>query len=548
MSAKKRKGGAAQNQNLRPIRQTPRRQMVVAAAAILIAYVALRLPGLSVPLDRDEGAFGYMGQLINNGELPYRDGVDHKPPVAFYINALALHFVPPTPAGIHFFLLLYNLLTLICIFYVGKTYFQSLSAGLWCAFAYAVFSASPAIQGFTASTEMWMLLPLTLSLLLAILGAVKNRSFLMLLSGIAGAAACWTKQTAFTSVLFVFLFICVAAFRRGRQPAHLRIAAPFRALTSWIVGATLFSGLVMFYYYFHGVLGEFIYWSFLHSVSYASRSTFGDSLDFVVPQLVEILRGDFLILGVGVVIAAWQFTQKQASAYFVLGFLFLSFLGTIPGFGYRHYFAQLAPAVAIAGGYGLYTLLNYLPVPHRRSAAIACSVAVLLVPIIMNSQYFLERDPDKISRRYFGYDPFPESRPVASYVAGATAPADPILVIGSEPQIPFYARRRSSTSFLMAYPLTASYPRYQEFQRAVWNEIERTPPKVIIKVANISYSFLWDGIADLDIMRRLDHLIEADYAADRVMLVTGSEGEWVEPGDSRLREGVPCIYVFRKKG
>jgi hypothetical protein len=548
LSAKKRKGGATQNQDPRPILQTPRRQIVVAAAAILIVYVALRLPGLSVPLDRDEGAFGYMGQLINSGELPYRDGVDHKPPVAFYINALALHFVPPTPAGMHFFLLLYNLLTLICVFYVGKTYFQSLSAGLWCAFAYAVFSASPAIQGFTASTEMWMLLPLTLSLLLAILGAGKNRSFLMLLSGIAGAAACWTKQTAFTSVLFVFLFICVAAFRHGQHPTHLHIAAPFRALAFWIVGATLFSGFVMFYYYFHGVLGEFIYWSFLHNVSYAGHSTFGDSLDSVIPQLVEILRGDFLILGVGVVIAAWQFTQKQAIAYFVLGFLFLSFLGTIPGFGYRHYFAQLAPAVAIAGGYGLYTLMNYLPAPHRRSAAIACSVLVLLVPIIMNSQYFLEQDPDRISRRYFGFDPFPESKAVASYVAGTTTPADPIFIIGSEPQILFYARRRSSSSFLMAYPLTASYPRYKEFQKTVWDEIEKTPPKLIIKVANIHYSFLWDGIADLDIMRRLNHLIGEDYAVDRVMLVTGSEGEWVEPGDSRLREGVPCIYVYRKKG
>ena len=547
MSGKKRKGGATQDQDLRPIRRMQRGQIVIAIVAILIAYVALRLPGLSVPLDRDEGAFGYMGQLINNGELPYRDGVDHKPPVAFYINALALRFVPATAAGIHLFLLFYNLLTLICIFYIGKTYFQSPSAGLWCAFAYAVFSASPAIQGFTASTEMWMLLPLTLSLMLAILGAGKSSSFLMLLSGITGAAACWTKQTAFTSVLFVFLFICIAAYRRGLDPTRSRIAASFRAFASWIVGATLFSGFVLFYYYFHGILREFIYWSFLHSVSYAGHSTFGDSLDAVLPQLAEIVRGDFLILGVGVAIAAWQFTQKKAGSYFVLGFLFLSFLGTIPGFGYRHYFAQLAPAVALAGGYGLHTLLNYLPVAHRKSAAIACCALILLVPVIINKQYFLELDPDAISGRYFGPDPFPESRPVAAYVAGITAPADPILIIGSEPQILFYAKRRSSSSFLMDYPLTASYPRYKEFQKTVWSEVEKTPPKVIIKVVNIHYSFRWDGIADLDIMRRLDQLIAEDYVADRVMMVGGSEGEWIEPGDSRFRPETPCIYVYRKK-
>jgi hypothetical protein len=211
----------------------PRWQALAVLAAILAVYVALRLPGIGVPLDRDEGAFGYMGQLIRNGRLPYQDGLDHKPPVAFYINALALTFVPPTEHGIHGFLLVYNLLTLICIFYLGKTYFQSLSAGLWAAFAYAVFSASPAIQGFTASTEMWMLLPIASSLWLAVLGTHKNSHLFLILSGIAGATACWTKQTAFTSILFVFLLTIVATFRRNHDaPSPARAA--IRASGAWL--------------------------------------------------------------------------------------------------------------------------------------------------------------------------------------------------------------------------------------------------------------------------------------------------------------------------
>jgi hypothetical protein len=548
LSGKKRKKGTFQNVK-RPARpSTPRWQIAAALAVVLIAYVALRLPGISVPLDRDEGAFGYMGQLINEGKLPYRDGVDHKPPVAFYINALALRFVPPTEQGVHLFLLLYNFLTLVCVFYIGKTYFQSLSTGLWCAFAYGVFSAGPAIQGFTASTEMWMLLPITLSLLLAVLGRRRNSSALLFLSGVSGAAACWTRQSAFTSILFVFVFTGLAFFYRSQGSAAASRAALIRALASWLLGAVLFSALLVFYFYIHGVFREFIYWSFLHNLSYASHRSLGESLDMVQAQLIEIARGDLLIVSAGVIVAAWRLARKHPDAYFILGFLLLSLLGTIPGFGYSHYFAQLAPAVAIAGGYGFSTLLGRCRTLNGRLAAsTVCGLLILVVPVSVNSQYFLQRDPNEISRLAFGFNPFPESKALAAFVAQATLPVDPVFIMGSEPQILFCAKRRSPSSFLMFYPLMASYTRYKEFQETVWSEIQRTPPKYVLDMVNIPTSFLWDGQADIDIVNRLNAWLQKEYVVDRVMLVTGLQGEWVATGDSRLQQGVPCVYVLRRK-
>jgi hypothetical protein len=121
-SAKReKKGKDARRPPGRPSGAPPARRPAAVAFIVIVAlYVALRLPGIGVPLDRDEGVFGYMGQLILDGGLPYRDAVDHKPPVSFYINALALCFVPPTARGIHVFLLVYNFLTLVCIFFPGK--------------------------------------------------------------------------------------------------------------------------------------------------------------------------------------------------------------------------------------------------------------------------------------------------------------------------------------------------------------------------------------------------------------------------------------------
>ena len=92
--------------------------------AICLVYILIRLNTVSIPLDRDEGIFGYAGQVILNNGLPYRDVFDHKPPVAFYLNALALLFVPPTSTGIHTFLHVYNFLTLI-VNPIKKIYYRA---------------------------------------------------------------------------------------------------------------------------------------------------------------------------------------------------------------------------------------------------------------------------------------------------------------------------------------------------------------------------------------------------------------------------------------
>jgi hypothetical protein len=549
MSAGKKRQPSAQKSSPIVKTETPRWLLYVSAATILAVYIALRLPGIGVPLDRDEGAFGHMGQLIHHGGLPYRDGLDHKPPIAFYINALALYFVPPTERGIHVFLFVYNFLTLICLFYLARIYFGSLSAGLWSAFAYAVFSASPAIQGFTASTEMWSLLPITVGLLLAVLGR-RNKSLAMIfLSGVAGAVGCWTKQTVFTSVLFVLLYVGIEA--RAESPfgdPSLYLPRWFREVLAWLGGAILFSVAVVAYFAARGALHEFIYWCFLYGVSYVSQASFGATTEALQYAIVDIFRGDFVLLCAGIPVAIWGVVRGQRWAYFILGFLLLSFLGVIPGFGYRHYFAQLAPPVALASGQGFSMLTSRVGTWQARSrVAVCCVLASVLVPIAVNSQYFLERDPNAISRHYFGLNPFPESKPVADFIARNTGPDDRVLIIGSEPQILFCAQRRSSSAFLMIYPLMVSHPRYKEFQRQMLDEVQRNPPKYIVAIHNLPFSFAWDGVADPEILRSLDTIINGGYTLERLRVASGTQGNWIDPGSSHPDPEAPLLFIFRRK-
>ncbi len=496
--------------------------------AIVILYIYLRLPGIAVPLDRDEGAFGYIGQVINRGGLPYREALDHKPPVAFYLNAFALHFIPPTEQGIHWFLLIYNFTTLVCLFFVAKIYFKSMAAGLWTAFTFALISASPAIQGFTASTEMWALLPIALSLLLAAVAIDRANALWIVASGAAGAVACWTKQTAFASILFVLLAVVFAAFKSRQWVLPV----------AWLAGAIGFSAIVMGYFAAHGIFDEFVYWCFRFAASYAGQAPLSDTLHEMRVRATEIMTGDGILVLMALGTSIWAARKGQ---WLLAGFLALSLAGTIPGYTYRHYFSQLAPAMALAAGYGLWQVAD-----RKRIAALSAAAAMIALPLIGNAKYFFEPDPNMISGIYFGLNPFPESKAIAEFVAERTKSSDTVLVVGSEPQILFYADRPSASSFVMLYPLMSEHPRYREFQDRLWEEAKRTKPKYVLAVLHLPFSLGWDQKASIDVMRTLEKWLGAEYDLEAVKAISGSEGAWLRPGDPRLQSDDPFVYVFKR--
>ncbi len=518
--------------------------VVFAVIAILAVYAALRIPGLGVPLDRDEGAFGHMGQMIRQGGLPYRDGLDHKPPVAFYINALALEFVPSTARGIHSFLLVYNLLTLLCLFALARMYFRSLAAGLWCGLSYAVVSASPDLQGFSASTEMWALLPISASLLAAVAAIRCRRPWLLAASGALGALACWTKQTMFSSIAFVLLYAVLAA------TPDLRRAARNTGL--WMAGAFVVSGGFVWYFWAHGALHDFIYWCFTYGLSYAKQVSLSDVAGDFRDGLWDVFRSNFIIFGVGIGIAAWtlarSFSRERRGASdwhwpaFVLGFFILSLAGTVPGFAYNHYFAQLAPAAALAAGEGFRILTE-----RRMSAAVVCLAVMVSTPVLVDRGYFFERDPNVISRTVFEDNPFPESKPIADYIDEHSRASDLVFIEGSEPQILFYAERRSPTAFLMIYPLMTTHPQYKQFQYQMMRELTARPPKYIIAPVNVPNTLAWDEEAEPQIVDFLTKLIARDYVLERSILIMGRCGEWIEPGTKPSDPDAPLISIFRRK-
>jgi hypothetical protein len=67
-------------------------------------------------------------------------------------------------------------------------------------------------------------------------------------------------------------------------------------------------------------------------------------------------------------------------------------------------------------------------------------------------------------------------------VASHTSPDDRIAVLGSEPQIYFYAHRKSATGYIYTYPLIEEQPYAARMQDEMMREITALHPAFIIYV------------------------------------------------------------------
>jgi hypothetical protein len=257
--------------------------------AVIIIYIVLHSNLIGIPLNRDEGGFAYLGQLISHGGKLYVDGCDLKPPGIFFVYSFLSFLVPFTPEGLHWGLTIYNLGTLVSLVCIAAIICGRFCA-LWTALIYSVISTSPSVYGFSGSAEMYMLLPITLGFLCAILAIDRKNPALSFLSGVLVCIAFWIKPSAIVFLIFLFFYILVEPDRNSNN-AHsgslrqviLKIRFAKR-LIWFVLGASTVSAVVCVYFVWMNTWQEFVYWSFQHPYEYSAEVF---RLDFILERMRE---------------------------------------------------------------------------------------------------------------------------------------------------------------------------------------------------------------------------------------------------------------------
>src|SRR5262249_35263142 len=94
-----------------------------------------------------------------------------------------------------------------------------------------------------------------------------------------------------------------------------------------------------------------------------------------------------------------------------------------------------------------------------------------------------------ISRDLYGPNPFPEAVQIAEYIRNNSAPDARIAVLGSEPEIPFYAGRHSASGHVYTYGMMEPQPYALVMQNEFIHDLEASRPEYVVFVG-VSSSWL----------------------------------------------------------
>jgi hypothetical protein len=486
----------------------------VAAVAVL-----LRWPLASIPLERDEGEYAYIAQRWLRGEVPYRDAFDQKPPGAFAAYALFFRMFGESIEAIHWGTQLYTLITLALIVLAGRRLF-GLGAGLTAALLAAFMTADCCVLGNAANTETFLTLPLTVGFLATLQAVERSSAGWAAIAGACGTLAMLCKQVALPNAAFHFLLLLAAGRRR------------LALVAAYVAGAAVALAPVVGYFADAGALREF--WDCVvgHNLAYARRVPVYLYPGTFLGSFLPVVRQWWPILGfAGVtlctpderpsVLSPWLRPRRLAGLW-----LLASFAGVSVGGYYReHYYIQAIPPLAVLAGRGVGILASRWAPRRQTVTAVALSVAAVVYGVLIAPWYYLTGTPAEKCSAIYGGNPFRESPFVAEYLARHSDPDDTVFIFGSEPQLLFYAGRKSASRYIFVYPLMTSFPGTGERQDSVLRELTDRPPRFVVAVNTIA-SFLDDDQTPPLLKNELSKRLNREY---RLVGTAQSEGTVIQP-------------------
>ena len=212
------------------------------------------------------------------------------------------------------------------------------------------------------------------------------------------------------------------------------------------------------------------------------------------------------------------------AAFFILTFIAFSGLALSSGFLFRHhYFIFVLPAICLLVGVAMASASNFCSRLARPLSFLPLAIFVVCSRVALSGQEpLLSQRPSDVLRMIYGANPFSEAVRVAEYLQAHTNPTDTIAILGSEPEIYFYAHRHSATGYIYTYPLMEPQKYAVQMQREMMREIEAARPKYLVFVA-VTTSWLKHSNSETEIFDWFDRYSAADFQLDGLVNIVSQE-------------------------
>ena len=432
----------------------------------------MRLPFLHVPLERDEGAYGYMAQRILAGEVPYRDAFDHKPPLVYFVFALLVKFFGSSVEAIRIPTLIYSLGTTIAFFFLAGIFWGT-GWGLVAAFLYAVFSGGVLIEGAYSNTETFMVLPLILALIFFLKGErEKEEGIWFFWAGIFSGAALMFKQVAVFNLLVLFLFL----FSFGNKRIRFDVQNAVRLFLGCLAVPLIFA----IYFLSRGAFSDFIQDVFIVNTKYIRSLGVPLPVRLLFGVLVTLFRAsteNSLIWLFGVLGSFYVLLRDRSREHLLLvSWALASFFGVVAsGLFFAHYYIQLIPALCLLSAFALKKIKEEGSV-LLKILVMVCSVLLILKLIPYQYPFYFKYSPDEISERQYGKGSYVIAYHLAEEFKRVLKPGETILVWSANPELYFYLNKKAPTRYFNLL----QWMEDEEVKREVVSSVLKQKPDFIV--------------------------------------------------------------------
>lgn len=506
-----------------------------AAVFVLLAAVmgALQWNWFAMPLERDEGEYAYAAWLTRTGKgVPYRDSFLQKPPMIVYTYALVEALVPGSDkAGFRVAGFLAALATAGLVWGLGRREFGG-GAGVWAACLWMAFVQQYTLfNSVAANVEKFMVVPMLGAM--AAVGAGERCPLRWGLAGTLAAAAVLYKPICAPVLVGYFLW------RGGGTAGEWRGA--WRWWGAAVLGGVAVLVATLGWFAWKGALGAMWECAVEYTGAYAKLS--GHPLQGVVSWAAAFGTWKLgLIAGLTVAgaLRCWRDGWKWAGVFALATGLAMSGLN-------GHYYLMALPFGAMLAGAGADRL------PFRDGRWRQWGGAVLTVGLVVvlcgtgKERKGLVFSPRYLCRALYAGNPFPEAEGAGRAVASLCGEDGRVYVVGSEPEILWYARRKGVSRFAISYPLAIGTGYEGKYQTEALAALDETPPDVVV-VARTRMGFLgdpeaYDGYLKEVAARTLGAGYRLAWSFDE------RQGGWVVGGTwaERAREG-STLGVLAKGG
>lgn len=457
---------------------------LVAQALAGILVVGWMVAYLARPLGQDHGIFGWVGQEILHGGLPYRDAWDIKGPLPYFAFALIQELLGASPVALR--------VADLAVIALGGFVVWRLAARLG---ASPLLATSLLLVWYadldyddTAQPDGWAMVLLGAGLSSLLRARPRPAPKQLLGFGVLVGLATLMKPTyALFGVLALF---AVPDLRRN-------LAAAVRS-ASWSALGFLFPVLfVIVFFLLQGGLADLNEVHLLYNTRvYAGQSSaLGRLAEFARRVMESPGLLVWLLAASGGVITLWR--RRREEAALVTAWALAALAGVvIQGKGFPYHFLPLVPALALLSAVLLTAVVNQAvpSLPRWLPRATATSLVAVLIgpPLVRVANTTLRwakavAAPDGLvayERReygFFGHAASPLGR-IGSFLREHSTSADRVQVWGMKAVIYGASKRRPPTRFGTSQPMVSGtgsgFPeRYRtEFLRS----IQAGPPRFII--------------------------------------------------------------------